>query len=201
MRQEQALESRSKLLESALILFAEKGYAATSVRTINRSVGMADGLIYHYFPGGKKELLEVLINEKGTQILREIKERTRNFPTLSIIEVLEQFFCLADEISTTHLDFFKIIVKENEVKEFIHQSQFSETLMEQRKWFPAFLKVQAEKGEIREIDYEIATQVLVSLLVSNFMVKISGNGDGPMSDPNYRKRVFDYQVDLWHNPR
>lgn len=53
MRDVQAAESRQKLLNSAQRLFAEKGYKGTPVREINRSAHLADGLLYHYFPGGK----------------------------------------------------------------------------------------------------------------------------------------------------
>ena len=47
MRQEQAAATRRKLLDSAGKLFAQNGYKGTSVRSINRNVGVADGLLYH----------------------------------------------------------------------------------------------------------------------------------------------------------
>jgi AcrR family transcriptional regulator len=62
-RQQQAAETRRKLLASARKLFANYGFSGTRVRAINREAGMADGLLYHYFPGGKREMLEVLIKE------------------------------------------------------------------------------------------------------------------------------------------
>ncbi|MGA9173636.1 MAG: helix-turn-helix domain-containing protein [Thermoactinomyces sp.] len=46
----QAAKRRKQLLEAAKKLFAEKGYHNTSTKEINRAIGMADGLIYHYFP-------------------------------------------------------------------------------------------------------------------------------------------------------
>ena len=60
-RQEQAAATRQKLLTSAQHLFAQNGYKGTTVRMINRSVDLADGLLYHYFPGGKKEIFKEVI--------------------------------------------------------------------------------------------------------------------------------------------
>ncbi len=48
-RQEQAAARRKQLLQTALLLFSEKGYRATSVRDIARSAGVNEALLYHYF--------------------------------------------------------------------------------------------------------------------------------------------------------
>ena len=46
----QAIKRIEQLLESAKQLFVLKGFHATTTREITRNIGMADGLIYHYFP-------------------------------------------------------------------------------------------------------------------------------------------------------
>ncbi len=55
-RKEQAAASRAALVEAAAACFAEEGYEATTVAAILDRVGMARGALYHYFPGGKREL-------------------------------------------------------------------------------------------------------------------------------------------------
>lgn len=55
-RKEQAERSRSRLVETALRLFVEQGYEATSVSQILDATGMARGALYHHFPEGKREL-------------------------------------------------------------------------------------------------------------------------------------------------
>jgi AcrR family transcriptional regulator len=56
-------ESRERLLESALALFAEHGYAATPIRRIAEHAGVSQGLMYNYFAG--KEQLLLAIFERG----------------------------------------------------------------------------------------------------------------------------------------
>ena len=72
MRQEQAAATRRKLLDSAGKLFAQNGYKGTSVRSINRNVGVADGLLYHYFPGGKEEIFMTIVKESMKNFEQEL---------------------------------------------------------------------------------------------------------------------------------
>ena len=62
-RKEQATATREKLLETAKNLFAEMGYHGTPVRAITRQIQKGDGILYHYFPGGKQEIMSVLLRE------------------------------------------------------------------------------------------------------------------------------------------
>lgn len=60
-------QEKQKLIEdTALLLFADKGYEATSISDITKSANISKGLMYHYF-SSKEELLKViwdkLVNE------------------------------------------------------------------------------------------------------------------------------------------
>jgi AcrR family transcriptional regulator len=43
-------ETRERLLAAALEVFAEQGYHAGTTKTITQRAGVADGLLFHYFP-------------------------------------------------------------------------------------------------------------------------------------------------------
>ncbi len=55
-RKEQAQASRALLVEAARQCFTVHGYEATTVAAILVRARMARGALYHYFPGGKREL-------------------------------------------------------------------------------------------------------------------------------------------------
>jgi Transcriptional regulator len=59
-RDEQREKRRREILEAALDLFIRKGYAATKISDIAKSVGMSVGLLFHYFES-KEKLYESLI--------------------------------------------------------------------------------------------------------------------------------------------
>ncbi len=58
-RDAQAAARREQLLSAALALFGERGYAGTSTRSIAEAAGVAEGLVYHYFPTKEALLLEL----------------------------------------------------------------------------------------------------------------------------------------------
>ena len=54
--------SRRRILDTALSLFSEKGYASTPVDAIVQAAGISPGLLYHYFPS-KLDLLRAVFGE------------------------------------------------------------------------------------------------------------------------------------------
>ena len=67
--------SQRKILDAALKLFALNGYHATSISQIAKEAGVAKGLIYNYFKGGKEHLVQAVIEDAmkhGDEIVAEI---------------------------------------------------------------------------------------------------------------------------------
>ena len=63
LREEAVDATRSALLESALRLFTEKGFAATSLDDVVREARVTKGALYHHFKGGKLALFEAVFAE------------------------------------------------------------------------------------------------------------------------------------------
>jgi TetR/AcrR family transcriptional regulator len=59
-RSEGAAQTRERLLDEALTLFSQRGYAATGIRDILQAAGVTQPTLYHHF-AGKASLLETLI--------------------------------------------------------------------------------------------------------------------------------------------
>src|SRR5829696_2942799 len=62
-RQLQAEARREQILRTALKLFAAQGFDATSTRQIAKEAGIAEGLIFHYFPT-KGSLLTAILQDR-----------------------------------------------------------------------------------------------------------------------------------------
>ncbi len=60
-------EKRERILESALRLFAESGYAATSTSKVAKAAGVSEGLIFRHFEN-KEGLLKALMQEGKDRI-------------------------------------------------------------------------------------------------------------------------------------
>jgi TetR/AcrR family transcriptional regulator, transcriptional repressor for nem operon len=55
-----SLDTRERILQSALELFAAKGYASTSIDEVLRKSAAKPGSLYHFFPGKEDLLVAVL---------------------------------------------------------------------------------------------------------------------------------------------
>jgi len=64
-RREKAEARRQQIIDAALNLFAQHGFAATSTKRIAQEVGVTEGLIFHYFPS-KGELLLAAASQRRT---------------------------------------------------------------------------------------------------------------------------------------
>jgi AcrR family transcriptional regulator len=53
-------ETKDKIVYAAMLLFAQKGYASTSVADILHAAGVNAGSLYYFFPGKQDVLLAVL---------------------------------------------------------------------------------------------------------------------------------------------
>lgn len=63
-RERQAEQRRNQLIDAALDLFAEKGVDGATIKDIATRVGVAQGLVYHYF-ASKEDLLSAIIERHG----------------------------------------------------------------------------------------------------------------------------------------
>lgn len=203
LRQVQAAETRSKLLESAQKLFAEKGYKGTSVRMINRSIGLADGILYHYFPGGKKEIFKAVLRDHITQIMDALEDRgkIKEYTRMPLDQVLETAYCNFMDVIDAHEDFIRMMFRENEVREFITKEEMMHFSRERCPWMPSLLRQKMEAGEVREMDFEMAALNMNFILMNHVMAKVVGDGNSKLEDPGWRKRLIDYQVELWMAPQ
>lgn len=201
MREVQAAETRKKLLDSAQSLFAEKGYKGTSVREINRNVKLADGLLYHYFPGGKKEIFQVIVEENMKQILSELTKKNRidAYLTVPLEEVLERYYENIIEVVTQHLDIIRILLRENEVREFVTEEQLLQLTGDNDLLFQKLLEKKYERGEIRKMDFESAALSLKSILINSILTELFGIKSKMMRDITYRKKIIAYHVEMWKN--
>jgi AcrR family transcriptional regulator len=69
MRSSGLSDRHCEILEAAASLFAERGYAATSVRDIGERVGLLGGSLYHYIKS--KEALFVRVHEIALQVAED----------------------------------------------------------------------------------------------------------------------------------
>src|SRR5207244_8935183 len=91
-------DNRSRILGAASALFAERGYASTSLRAISNAVGMTPPALYWYFPS-KQAILYGLLRLTLCDFVESVEaevvghgplEKLRKFVRDSVLTTLEQ---------------------------------------------------------------------------------------------------------------
>ena len=199
LRVEQAAATRQKLLESAQKLFAENGYQGTPVRAINRNADLADGLLYHYFPGGKKEIFQAVVEKNVKQILDSMDPWARidYYTSIPLETVLEEIYQGFVKTIGEHLDIMRILFRENEVRDFVTKEDMMRLVGNRDSWFEDILKNKKEAGEVRDMDFSAAAFMLTSILINHVIMKIFGTECSILERKDSRQRLIAYQVHMW----
>ncbi|MBQ4074842.1 MAG: TetR/AcrR family transcriptional regulator [Clostridia bacterium] len=196
-RQEQAQESRQKLMDAALELFARRGYAETSVHALCASLGVADSLLYHYFPGGKKELIQAIVLENLMEVMGELNSLNAMVSDLPLEEMIESLYQVIRRAVLGHGDLFRLLLHQKEIRDLIAYEQFFQSVSARQHWFLQLLKSRAEMGEIQPMDFEAAAETLDSLMIYHLGTELLGLPGSPIGREANRKRLIAHQVGLW----
>lgn len=97
-------ERRAELLDTAMRLFAEKGYDNVSVRAVARAAGVAPGLAYHYFDS-KERMFAEAIGQYARRCAESVCTVLDN-RDLSLDEKIERAVTLAGEHDFPYAGYF-----------------------------------------------------------------------------------------------
>jgi len=162
-RQRQAAARREQILKTALKLFAAQGFDATSTRQIAREVGIAEGLIFHYFPTKASLLAAILANRRSFRSeLRTILEGAESQPASEVLREVASGW-LATLRRDAELVVLFIIAQTNpEVNEAMQ-----EVIGEGTERVSGSLGARIEAGELGEA---LPLETAVTIIFSSLMV-------------------------------
>lgn len=195
-RDMQAAERREQILAVAKRLFAEKGYHGTSMRELNKAIGMAEALTYHYFPGGKLDILRAVLQhaqeERIARIVAFLEETFSGEPALD-----QTLLALIEGISGQlqhDREYFLILVQERNLLDQ-EQKELLEALTKQPfRAMEDYLQKLSARGDLRVIDFEMAASQFLSHIV---VLIIQGMMNGHAIGQEQRQRIVDYYAALW----
>src|SRR5690554_5222927 len=111
-RERERLMRREAMVEAALTVFAEKGYAGATIDEIAQRAEFGKGTIYNYFPDGKEGMLVAIFDEIYGRILALIEDAfTRDADGRSVHERMKQFIRTSLELFDVQRDVFLIVTK------------------------------------------------------------------------------------------
>lgn len=88
-KDEQAQQTRSRIIRAAVKLFARQGYYKTTITDLAQAIGLTSGAIFHHFPN-KEAILDAVVDwvERGMYIYSDIAVNTGQVSIEMFDEVL-----------------------------------------------------------------------------------------------------------------
>ncbi len=161
LRQRRKEERPQELLDAALALFVEKGFAATRSEEVAARAGVSKGTLYLYFPS-KEDLLKAVIREHvskeiavGAQLVQDFKGSSAEL----LRQVLGGWWTRLYDSPASAV--FKLVI--TEVRNFPEIAQFysQEVVQPGERIIGGILQRGVNSGEFRPIDVPSAVLSLV----------------------------------------
>lgn len=160
-RDDLRLERRQSILEAAMKVFAQRGYAAATIRAIAREAHIAQGTIYLYFPS-KRDILLALYRSMILESLEEIMARPRKGDEAAFLKAL-----LVDRIRRFRKNAraVRFALTELPLHEELREKFYREIALQQLGRIQAFLKERIKRGKFRPLRTEIAARAFQGMYV------------------------------------
>ncbi len=199
-RKLQAQKRRKEILDAAKKLFAQNGYHATTTRSINNEIGMADGLMYHYFPGGKMEILETIVQKEIERKRRSVERTPKSIEEAgNLEELLYEIGRIILETATKDREMMVIALREYHIL----KEKFSEPVGEFLGFYDYLaqqLQQYMDKGEIKKLDPKFTAIQFISPFSLYTMSKLvtgdSGSSYFGTDDDVFLKRTVENMLKL-----
>lgn len=168
-------ETRQKIERAALQLFVERGITETPTREIAARAGIAEGTIYRHFES-KEALAQALFERHHTRLARALEEAHAPHRTLAqkIPAIVECYCRFADEdwpLFAYHLLSMHLFLARLPERSPNPLNVVRDVLAEARK-----------RGEVAVDNLELATAMVVGMILQPAFHKVYGALDLPLRD-------------------
>ena len=154
-----------ELLEAALALFVEKGFAATRVEEVAARAGVSKGTLFLYFPS-KEELFKAVVRENASRHLHDAFREVAGYDGTSA-ELLHEFIrrWWTQYGGTPAAGLTKLIMSEAANFPDLAQYYQDEVVQPSHELVRRIVQRGIDRGELREVDLTLAAHLIVAPLV------------------------------------
>ncbi|MCC3358775.1 TetR/AcrR family transcriptional regulator [Bacillus sp. REN16] len=170
-------DKQQKIIETAIKMFAEKGYANTSTNEIAKAAGVAEGTIFRHYGTKDNLLLSVILPFlKGALpgMAENVFKEVLTEETLHFEDFLKGLFKNRIEFVIENREIFQIIVKELLYNDSLRQEIAPFFAGSVVKRITQAIELFKERGEIKDIPTNKLLKMLMTtfggFLVTNFVL-------------------------------
>jgi AcrR family transcriptional regulator len=164
-RQRRKQARPQELLDAALLLFAEKGFAATRTDEVAQRAGVSKGTLYLYYPS-KEDLFKAVVRKSLVSVIDEGREALARYEGSSADLLRAMLLTWWQRVGMTPTaSVHKIIV--SEARNFPELAQFytDEVIAPADALFCAALQRGIDRGEFRALPLHATAHALIAPLI------------------------------------
>lgn len=168
-RREKAEARSQQILDAALRLFAENGFAATTTKQIAQEVGVTEGLIFHYYPS-KADLLRAITKQRRT-FMGEVKALLEDADDRPATAVLQGIVFGWVEVIHRQADLVTMLLVESQSNEEV-ATAFRGVMAETIGAMVGYLGSRMAAGELR---HDLSPRTSAMMFFSSLMMFFLAN--------------------------
>src|SRR5687767_8978117 len=156
-----AADRPREILDAALTVFVEKGFAATKLDDVAVAAGISKGLLYRYFDN-KAELFKEVIRQTLVATIRDVGDRARaSGSAVAALDVfLEQLTAVAKDARRSAIP--KLIISESGSFPELAVFYLAEVIGPGVQQLTGLIRRGVDSGEFRKVDPELAAKSIIA---------------------------------------
>lgn len=168
-------EKELLILESAIQVFAEKGFSAATTNEIAKSAGISEGTIFRYFKT-KKDIMRSLVKRSieiiaPKMVVKSLEEFIKKNNNLDEIELLKKIIHNRIGLINKNFSIFKIIISESFINKEIRDIWIEKVIKTSLPHITGIVDRGIEKGIIKDINSNIVIRSMFGMIMAYFLHK------------------------------
>lgn len=163
--------TKRRIFNTAVEMFAKKGYDSTSVEEITAIAGVAKGSLYYHFP--KKEDIFDMLLEEGMKLLKNnIEIKTKDCTTA--LEKIKEVILVQIKVTVKYEDFLNVVFSQIWGEDG-KSVKCKKAVFEYIKIIEKIIKEGMENGEFYEGDVEAIASGVFGVTCSSLIYRLKKN--------------------------
>lgn len=164
-----------KILKSAIKLFSQKGFSATTTSEIAKDAGVAEGTVFRYYKTKKHllikvmgKLIEVMSEELIENSAGKILKENQNINDKEILKML-----LMDrlEVFNKYWDIIQVVITEMQFHKDIRESFLKNVVFKVKDVLSEFIERGIAKGRFKNFDSMVVSRTLIGTFMAYIIQK------------------------------
>lgn len=152
-------ETRSRILKSALRLFARQGYDGTTTRDLAEAADVAEGTLFRHFPNKKAILIEVA-SQGWVEILTDLLTELSGMASYkAVAEVMRRRMLHLHQ----NADMLRVCFMEAQFHPDLRDRVQSEVIVKMTDVAEAFFQTAMDQGVYRQMDPKVVARVFLGM--------------------------------------